>query len=345
MSYVPGTNYIGGIPEGLDFDELNELCEAYTQTTLKSVSYYPLSGWKRSTAFRLLLQTKTGDKWNIIYKNALYRKELIPALSGFPINPGPPEYTIYSNAEGEIAKYLPTIHMCREVVPGLHYRYLMQDLNKHYRPAIDRSDILSITSELLKLYDIIGECNYNSNEDSFIIYNKELSSRLKPYIIESLERYARATNSRKVSTVCDNWNNISALYDYKYDYSDLYTVIHGDSNLANILVHKQSGSKIKFIDWEWAGIGLPHQDLASLLKRAKPEVERAALEIFSQCDRSISGEEHRRLYEVCQLERGLIDCAFLANQVAGSTDKTKMDIAGYIEDSASRAVGAYIKLR
>ncbi|MEQ9619028.1 MAG: aminoglycoside phosphotransferase family protein [Deltaproteobacteria bacterium] len=335
---------IKGTPEGLGFDELDELCKSGVGNPLQSVSYCALSGWKKSGAFRLLLQTEAGDKWSIIYKNALYRQDIIPALNSFPINPGPPEYRIYSRAEGGITKYLPKIYMCREVISGLHYKYLMEDLNKHYRPARNKKDILYIASELAELYDKIGECNYSLSENLFIIYDRDLSSRLKTYIIEGLERYTGATKTSAVSTLCDNWEGISSLYDEKYEYSGLNTIIHGDSNLANILVHKQNDGTIKFIDWEWAGIGLPHQDLASLLKRARPEVEEAALEIFSKNDRSLSAGEHQRLYEVCQLERGLIDCAFLANQVAGSADKTKIDIKGYIEDSALRAVEAYNRL-
>jgi len=344
LSFVPRNDIVPGLPEGLPFAALNDLCLFYLREPLLRVSYYPLSGWKKSNTYRLILETKKGAKWSLIYKNAVYQHDMIPALNSLPINPGPPEYTIYSKANGEIIKYLPTIHMCREVIPGLHYRYLMQDLNKHYRPARDKKDILSITSKLLKLYDNIGECNFNLNEDSFIIYDGDLSSRLKTYILEGLERYSGMTNGRTVSFVCDNWDKISALYDEKCDYSGLSTIIHGDSNLANILVHKKNGDKIKFIDWEWAGIGLPHQDLASLLKRAKAGVEETALEIFSKHYRSLSTGEHQRLYEICQLERGLIDCAFLANHVIGSTDQTKIDITGYIEDSASRVIEAYNRL-
>ena len=188
LSFVPRDDIVLGVPEGLRFDALNDLCLLYLREPLLRVSYYPLSGWKKSGAYRLLLQTETGDKWSIIYKNAFYGQDIIPALNGFPINPGPPEYTIYSNAEGEIARYLPTIYICREIIPGLHYMYLLQDLSKYYRQARDKKDILTITSELTKLYEILGECNYNINEDSFIIYDGDLSSRLKTYIIESLER-------------------------------------------------------------------------------------------------------------------------------------------------------------
>ncbi len=343
LSFIPKNDIVAGLPEGLCFDELNELCLLSLREPLLCVSHCSLSGWKKSNTYRLMLETENRGKWSLIYKNAAYQHEMIPALSSLPIHPGPPEYTIYSKANGEIIKYLPAIHMCREVIPGLHYRYLMQDLSKHYRAARNK-DILSITSELAQLYDNLGECEFNLNEDTFIIYNEGLCAELKTYILEGLQRYCDVVNGTAVNWACDNWEKISALYDEKYGYSALNTIIHGDSNLANILIHNQNGDKIKFIDWEWAGIGLVHQDLASLLKRANPAVEEAALEIFSKYDRSLSSGEHRRLYELCQLERGLIDCAFLANQVIESSDKTKIDIAGYIEDSASRVMGAYNKL-
>lgn len=339
---IPRNKFVHGVPEGLKFDELNELCLCYIKHPLKDVSHYHLSGWKKSNTYRLLLETEKGDKWSLIYKNALYREDTIPALNSFPINPGPPEFTIYSNANGELIKYLPTIYRCCEIQTGSHYMYLMQDLNTNYRPARDKKDILCISAELTILYSIFGD--YNFDEDSLILYNRGLSTRLQAYIIDNLERYASATNSKTASAVCRNWQKIAGLCEDKYDYFRLSSIIHGDSNLANILVHRKYGDRIKFIDWEWAGVGLPHQDLASLLKRAKPNVEEAALEIFSKNNRSISIGEHNRLYEICQLERGLIDSAFFANQNVNSTDRTKIDIAGYIEDSASRVMRAYNKL-
>ena len=339
---IPRNKIVHGVPEGLQFDELNELCLDYIKHPLKDVSHYHLSGWKKSNTFRLLLETEKGVKWSLIYKNALYREDTIPALNSFPINPGPPEFTIYSNANGEIIKYLPTIYRCCEIQTGSHYMYLMQDLNANFRPAGGKRDTLCITAELSKLYDIFGD--YRFDEDSLILYNRELSTRLQAYIIDNLERYASATDNKTVSAVCTNWHNISSIYEEKYNHSGLSSIIHGDSNLANILVHRKYGDRIKFIDWEWAGVGLPHQDLASLLKRAKPNVEEDALEIFSKNNRSISIGEHKRMYEICQLERGLIDSAFFANQNANSPGRTKIDIVGYIEDSASRVMRAYNKL-
>jgi hypothetical protein len=339
---IPRNNFVHGVPEGLQFDELNELCLDYIKHPLKDVSYCHLSGWKKSNTYRLLLETEKGDYWSLIYKNALYRQDIIPALNNFPINPGPPEYTIYSKSEGGITKYLPRIFRCREIHAGLHYMYLMQDLNECYRPAGGKRDILCISAELTKMYGIFGD--YRFGEDSLILYNRELSARLQAYIIGNLERYVSATNSKTVSAVCRNWQKIAGLFEDKYNYCWLSSMIHGDSNLANILVHRKYGDRIKFIDWEWAGVGLPHQDLASLLKRAKPNVEEDALEIFSKNNRSISIGEHNRLYEICQLERGLIDSAFFANQSANSPGRTKIDIVGYIENSASRVMRAYNKL-
>jgi len=344
LSYLPGTNYIDGIPHGLTFDELDELCRSYVDDSLKSVSYCPLSGWKKSAAFRLVLRTESGNKWSVIYKNAHYARDLIPALKRFPINPGPPEYVIYSEDRVKIRHYLPGIYMHRELTPCMHYRYLMEDLSTHHRPARNGKDILSVAARLPELHSKIMECDHDQNEEWFITYDRETISSLKTYIFEGIERYVNHTNSNRVYGLYDNWERISQLYDEKNDYAGLNTKIHGDSNLANIFIDKTNTRNIKFIDWEWAGIGLPHQDLASLLKRARPAIEDAAIEIYSIIYGVLSLAEHKRIYEICQLERGLLDCAFLANQVTGTTDDTNIDIKGYIEDSALRATRAFYRL-
>jgi thiamine kinase-like enzyme len=76
---------------------------------------------------------------------------------------------------------------------------------------------------------------------------------------------------------------------------------------------------VKVVDWEWAGIGVPHADLASLLKCVSPDDERMALETFSRGSGQLSAEEHLRLFRWCQLERRLLDAGFIARQQTMST--------------------------
>lgn len=344
LSYLPVTNYIEGIPHGLTFDELHELCRTYVDESLKSVSYYPLSGWKKSAAFRILLRMNSGNRWSVIYKNADYARDVIPALNRFPINPGPPEYIIYSKDAFKIRQYLPEIYMHRELTSYIHYRYLMEDLSAHHRPAGNGKDILSVASHLPELHSKIMKCDHDDNEKWFISYDRETMSSLKTYIIESIECYANNTNCSAVYGLCRNWEEISSLYDQKNDYAGLNTKIHGDSNLANVFIDKTNNQNIKFIDWEWAGVGLPHQDLASLLKRSEPAIEEAAIEIYSIIYGVLSLSEHKRIYEICQLERGLLDCAFLANQLSATTENTRLNLSEYIEDSALRATIAFKRL-
>jgi thiamine kinase-like enzyme len=86
-----------------------------------------------------------------------------------------------------------------------------------------------------------------------------------------------------------------------------------------VLVHAQDRTRVKVVDWEWAGIGVPHADLASLLKRVSPDDERGALEIFSRGYSQLGAEDHLRLFRWCQLERRLLDAGFIARQQMAST--------------------------
>ncbi len=56
------------------------------------------------------------------------------------------------------------------------------------------------------------------------------------------------------------------------------TLVHGDLNAANVLVTRSpAGMRIRFIDWETAGVGPGLLDLASLTSGRLPEKHRAAM--------------------------------------------------------------------
>jgi hypothetical protein len=71
---------------------------------------------------------------------------------------------------------------------------------------------------------------------------------------------------------------------------------------------------MRVVHWEWLGLGLPHQDLAALLKQTPPLLEERAIAAYAERDGSRTAEEHRELYRWCKLERALLDASFLAIQ-------------------------------
>ncbi len=338
--------YVKGVPEGIAFETLNELCLRHYAEPLVHVSHAHLSAWKAAGSYRLLLKTARGHHWRLIYKNAIYRLDHIPALAELPIIPGPPEYVVYGNARGAFADYLPIVYLCKEVIPGKQYQYLLEDLNERYRRAYDPKAILSAAAKLPMIHRAMSDWSVVVGHDQLLRYGLEFSVALQEYSWRNLGRYIQQTADTAISEIYELWPHISEIHARReFQEFPIAHPIHGDFNIANFLTHRKNPDDIKLVDWEWAGLGMAHADLASLLKRATPEIEQQALAIFCERDKGLSLNEHRRLYEWCQLERGLLDAAFLAAQwMESSAPSTGFDISNYIEDSLRRVLRAYQEL-
>jgi hypothetical protein len=337
---------VEGVPEGITFETLNELCLQRLEKPLARVSHVHLSGWKAAGSYRLFLQAQGGRRWRLIYKNAVYSNDQIPALAKLPVVPGPPEYLVYSNAGGPLGQYLPAVYLCSEIVPGRHYQYLLEDLGQAYRKSTSLEAILGIVAELPSIHQAFGAWSRSIDQDRLLRYGHEFSVAFQEYARETLECYAQRTANEIVSEVCLLWPHISKVYlCEKFQEIRPACSIHGDFNPANVLVHEKYSDRIKLVDWEWAGLGMPHADLASLLGGRKPEIEQQALSFFFRQDTSLPPNENRRLYQWCNLERGLLNAAFCAAQSMGRPDvSTKLDVARVIENGARRVLRMYREL-
>jgi len=306
---------IEGLPDGITFETLNELCLHHLGEPLNHTSHVHLSGWKSSGSYRLSLKTMRGRYLSLIFKDAIYNLEHLPALIGLPISPGPPEYLVYSNTQGALTKYLPAVYLSLEVVPGRHYQYLLEDIGEEYQ-QVSGEAVLSVAAELPAIHQAIHDWSLSVNQDQLLRYEAEFSAGLLEYARTNLEGYGRKTNNKVVGELLDIWPRITHVHGAQ-EFRDLATIrpIHGDLNTSNILIHKKYRDRIILLDWEWAGFGAAHADLASLLKLATPEIENQVLAIFTQEDKRLSAVQHKRLYQWCRLERGLLDAAFFAVQL------------------------------
>ena len=134
-------------------------------------------------------------------------------------------------------------------------------------------------------------------------------------MLRNLEEYRAGRESPAIDVLCRNWQRVVDVHQRDEFYRHgLAAPIHGDYDHSNVLVHRQDRSRVRVVDWEWAGIGVPHADLAALLKRVSPDDERAALAIFARGYGRLSAEEHLRLFRGCQLEGRLLDAGFIARQ-------------------------------
>lgn len=338
-----------GLPEGITFETLNDLCRRYIEDTLSQVSYLQLSGWKTFGAYRLILETDKNRHWSLIYKNDIYKADNIPALEGLPVLPGPPEYNIYNNSKLSLSRYLPHIYLCEELIPKKHYKYILEDAGIEYQKASNEADsILSLVTKLSSIHEAMSRCGDAINNDYMLQYDYNYAKALDRYIWKNLEQYQsvyyRRTGDEAVSEVCKIRDKISEMRLRSEFYErQNFRPIHGDFHPSNILIHKKDPDRIKLIDWEWAGIGLAHSDVATLLQGTSPSLEQQALKVFIKNNRHLRLKENCRLYQFCKMERGLINAAYVIALNMESPDKIRLH-PGIIKRSMLNVLQAYDEL-
>jgi hypothetical protein len=337
---------IKGLPIGIDFNTLNNLCSQYLDGHLIATWYVHLSSWKARGAYRLILKTEKGKEWQLVYKDALYNLEQVPALKELAVSPGPPEYAVNRTRHKSLVKYLPKVYMCIEISPQKHYRYLFEDLSEEYQVPRTVDDILRVATELSEFHEVLSEWSTSLDSNCLLSYDMEFSRVLQNYAQTNLEKYFAKNTSDVLSAVGRHWQDIMGLFrGTEFLPPNFSRPIHGDFNLSNIYLHKSVPGRIKIVDWEWAGRGVPHADLASLLKNQSKELVQMALSIYAERNPEISYEEHKRFYDWCQLERGLLDASFLATQIMESSTRTSLNVPQHIERSLIRVLQTYQELK
>jgi hypothetical protein len=345
---------IEGLPEGLDIDLLNRICLEQCQGHVDSVSHQHLSGWKKSGAYRLLINSTSGNRISLIFKEAFYGENVIPALADLPVRPGPSEYAVFSQANGALAPFLPKVFHAEECVAGTHYRYLIEDLAENYHSAAGDRAALQAVNILPSLHTALNEWAQSADTHNFIAYGKAYSTALQHYALPKLTAYQQEMPNPNLQKVLDNWPKISALH-LQPEFFSPHTIcaIHGDSNFTNIYIHNEDPSNIKVVDWEWAGFhNNPFADLVSLLKGTSLLVERKGVASFistlmdqnQPVGSNMTGKQYNRMYHWSKLERGILDSAFLAAQVMYTDHKGKFNMVNAVNSSLHRILTSYQQL-
>src|SRR5690606_1961223 len=261
-----------GLPRGLAFDVLDRLCQEQGRGRLEHCRHWRLSGWKsRGTCgtCRLELTTERGS-WRLILKDECYRPELAPALQGLPASPGPPEAIVYGMRDVPLSPFLPQVFWFREVEPGRHFRYLIEDLAETHA-ELHRGSTYTLEDArgrlLPQLHAALRATFAGAHPAGLIRYDRPYSERLLEYAARHLSEYLALTSDAAVERLRERWADLASVHGRDEFYADeLRAPIHGDFAVHNVFVHRRDVSRLKVLDWEWAGIGLPHADLAALIK-------------------------------------------------------------------------------
>ncbi len=343
----------GGLPEGITPDYLNTVCMDYFDEKAVAFTHQHLSGWKPSGAYRLLIKTRRGKVISMVYKDAAYAYDQIPALIDLPVHPGLPEFIVYSQPIGPLAPFLPRVYLAEEVTPGVRYHYLLEDLGQDYHKISALEDVSRVSAMLPRLHQALSEWWAAFQPQGLLDYGKGFPQALQEYAYSSLEKYSHRSNDEALKSVLACWCEIAELH-LSTEFSQLQRMhpIHGDTNYTNIHIHNHDPFQFKLVDWEWAGYGLPHADLASFVKGMPDDVERPALRQFfgspqnpNPClNLELTFEENRRLYLWCLLERGLLDAAFLTVQHLNALYLAKFSLPEAISRSLTQVLSVYRQL-
>lgn len=336
-----------GLPTGLSSEIVEALCREHGRGGVKHCTHTHLSGWKSLGTYRLELLTDDGGSWRLIFKNEDYSPQLIAALEGLPAAPGPPEAAIYGIHGAPISVSVPKLFWLHEVKPGCHFQYLLEDLTESCeRPRDTLPDTILAIRGLLQIHEALRETFAAKHPSGLIVYDRQYSEQLFEYAARSLTDYAARTADRAVAAVRERWSEIAFAHQRDEFYeSSLRSPIHGDCSRSHMHIFRRNEAQLKMVDWEWAGIGLPHADLAALLRSVRRENRSACLQAFAQEDERLDAQQHQRILEWCQLERRLLDAAFLARQQLVSSRRVpwlRYEISRSAEDvlSAVEAISA-----
>ncbi|MHC4592777.1 MAG: phosphotransferase [Planctomycetota bacterium] len=330
------------MPAGLTFEQVGRLFEDAFGEPLRKASYAKLSSWKRTGAYRLWLSNGARVSRTLIFKDARFNLDDIPALDGLPVAPGPPEYSICRSLPGPLARYLPAAYLCQEVIPGRHYRYVLEDVAEGRRFSESGDATLAQVRLLPGLHRAMADWSEMTPGAEWLEYGLEFSLALQQYVTANLTRYAEETNDASVRAFCEQMPRVADLHASP-EFHEICPrrPIHGDYNPWNLLVSDDRQEPPKILDWEWAGLGVPHMDLASLLKVSPDGLVEEALALYASQEPGVALQQHRRLYYWCKLERGMLDAAFLAVQEMDGRWQVKLNLRRRVVASLKRALSAF----
>jgi hypothetical protein len=325
------------MPSGLDHELLESIFEQDAKAKPGAITHIQISGWRKPTSgtFRVFVDAHEGSQWSFVFKNAILTLDETPGIAGLPANPGLPEYCIYQQGFEHLRSYLPIPYTAREVEPNVHYQYVLEDLTSQgYQSAFADADVVRAAAALPQLHEDL-EAWVSQDETSLINYNEEFSAELRRLTRQNLERYIKVVPDGSVTNVLEDWELVSRVHSKGIQADQALKVpIHGDANRANVLLAEDHDLPLKLVDWEWAGIGMPHSDLASLLKGKKDGVTERGVRAFAAGYPQLSLAEHRRLHDWARIETRFFDASYMISQYLESPDTSRMDLPRYIHVSA-----------
>ncbi len=327
-----------GLPGNFDDSIVKKICYDHFQSEVISIKFQKLSGWKKTGTYRLFITLKNTQRKQLIYRHCGYNYDDFPALKGYPIKLGPVEFVIGNVTNQSINDFLPTTLWSNHDKNDV-YRYLIEDLSisgYKTKSALDES----IVHYLISLNQALNNSDLDKN--IFPKYDENYSQNLIAYISALWEK----SWGEKYNLPYQKFRKISEVYLEIASHEKRSNLIHGDFNGSNILFKNKDGRNLlKIVDWEWAGLGIIHSDLAAYYKNANNPYLNASLNELAKLQPLESYEYHYKWMYWALIDRAFLDMSYMIAQRKRAIKYSTFNIDAFINESAINLSDAYAKIQ
>jgi thiamine kinase-like enzyme len=184
----------------------------------------------------------------------------------------------------------------------------------------------------------LGHAADRHGTSDLLRYDSRFREGLMEFGHRAISRFHLSTGERAASHLIDQWADLQRAYlSPRFEVTEPIRPIHGDLNTGNVFVSREPGRSLKAVDWEWAGIGLPHVDYASFVKRAPTAVFDSAVQELVTSYPDLPKVEHETLLRHGLLERCVWDAALLAEQaqIDGRFERLTPGVRRSLEEAAA----------
>jgi hypothetical protein len=285
----------------------------------QSVRHSKLSTWKDAGTFRLFLQFRDGKERTLIYKRAVYSLEEIPANEGLPVRQGPPELVIARSTDGPLAQFIPRAYWSSACDVDQSFEYLWEDLSVDHVRFVEyqqSSPQADVCEALAAMHRALRKQFSGPGVADLLNFDKLYNERIWEYALCSLRTYFDATGEPMAKAFLDRQQEVRTVFlDPSFHVDRPTQVIHGDCNSSNMWVRRQGDAlELKAVDWEWAGYGMPHADIISIVKWRTDEQKEQFLQRYCAAAGVENTAREQHWLRRANMERAMLDAAFLAKQ-------------------------------
>lgn len=305
-----------GLPAHLNRDLFEQACLHAFGAIPRHIRIAAIPSYKGDGVTRMFLRFRSGRIRTIVLKDVRLSDKAFPAISGYEGGVGVPEWKVLSNVQEPLDQFLPKVLAAHELDPLNHYQYLMGDLSAGHIRAQVISDFRPLTNQLKHLQSALNSWAESTGYEATLHHDLTVADQFLSFARTSLMSFLEAyPASSVVETTLDRWDQIEETYLSLEEIGRVpHKLVHGDFHHRNVYLSTTRPVQVRAVDWEWMGIGPPHIDLASMVKRLDEVSQRKVVQQFFDHDENLGHEAHWRIFLWARLNRSLLDASLHARQ-------------------------------